>query len=147
MLQSIQMRSFLSYGPESEAIPLKRLNVVIGPNGSGKSNLLEAVALMQSAPGQLAAPIREGGGVGEWLWKGAGPPPVASLEVVVEHMLSSQQQIPLRYRFDFTESGRRFEIVDERIENAAAYPGHSAPYFYYRYDGRGRGFPRQEPPP
>ncbi len=63
MLQSIQMRNLLSFGPESDVIPLDRLNVVIGPNASGKSNLLEAIALLQSAPGQINLPIREGGGV------------------------------------------------------------------------------------
>ena len=35
---------------------------------------------------------------------------------------------------NFTESGKRFEIVDERIENAEALPGHPEPYFYYRYE-------------
>ena len=42
---------------------------IIGPNGAGKSNLLEAVALLQSAPDQLLKPIREGGGVRDWLHK------------------------------------------------------------------------------
>ena len=134
MLKSIQLRNFLSYGPNSAAIPLKNLNLLIGPNGSGKSNLLEGIALMQSAPGQLVVPIREGGGVRDWLWKGIDKKNVvASLEIVVDPLFNSQQQIPLRYRFDFTESGNRFEIVEERIENTEAYPKHAEPYFYYRY--------------
>ena len=134
MLKSIQMRNFLSYGPESEAIPLQSLNLVIGPNGSGKSNLLEGIALMQSAPGQLSASIREGGGVRDWLWKGSGPTPVASLEVAVAQGLTACHSTPLRYRFAFTESGNRFEIVDERIGNAEPEAGHQEPYFYYRYE-------------
>ncbi|MFP4173844.1 MAG: AAA family ATPase [Candidatus Hydrogenedentota bacterium] len=134
MLQSIQMRNFLSYGPQSEPIPLESLNVLIGPNGSGKSNLLEGIALMQSAPGQLNTPIREGGGVHDWLWKGVEKTPVASLEVTVASLPPSMQEMPLRYRFDFTETGKRFEIVDERIENAKPYPDHDEPYFYYRYE-------------
>jgi predicted ATPase len=134
MLESIMMRNFLSYGPDSTVIPLRSLNVIIGPNGSGKSNLLEAISLMQSAPGQLNAPIREGGGVRDWLWKGQDNLPVASLEIVVKSGRNSGQVLPLRYRFDFTESGKRFEIVDERIENSEAFQGHSEPYFYYRYE-------------
>lgn len=133
MLKSIQMRNFLSYGPNSDAIPLQSLNVIIGPNGSGKSNLLEGIALMQSAPGQLNAPIREGGGVRDWLWKGTDKLTTASLEIVVEPLFPNATNA-LRYRFDFTESGKRFEIVDERIENAEAFPGHPDPYFYYRYE-------------
>lgn len=133
MLKSIQMRNFLSFGPDSDVIPLRSLNIIIGPNGSGKSNLLEAIALMQSAPGQLNAPIREGGGVRDWLWKGTDKTAIASLEITVEPLFPNTTNA-LRYRFDFTESGKRFEIVDERIENAEAFPGHTEPYFYYRYE-------------
>ncbi len=134
MLQSIQMRNLLSFGPESDVIPLDRLNVVIGPNASGKSNLLEAIALLQSAPGQINQPIREGGGVRDWLWKGTEGTPIAMIEVVIDTPCGDDRPgQPLRYRIEFTESGKRFEIVDERIENAQPYPGHENPYFYYRY--------------
>lgn len=134
MLQSIQMRNFLSYGPQSAPIPLQSLNLIIGPNGSGKSNLLEGIALLQSAPGQISTPIREGGGVHDWLWKGSEPMEEASLEVIIDPFLPSMQNMGLRYRFDFTEMGKRFEIVDERIENAEPFPDHSEAYFYYRYE-------------
>jgi predicted ATPase len=133
LIRSLQMRNFLSYGPDSDAIPLKSLNLIIGPNGSGKSNLLEGIALMQSAPGQLNEPIREGGGVRDWLWKGTDKPARASIEIVVEPLFPDAKDA-IRYRFDFTEAGKRFEIVDERIENAEAYDGHSESYFYYRYE-------------
>ncbi|MBF0609532.1 MAG: AAA family ATPase [Magnetococcales bacterium] len=133
MLQSIQMKNLLSYGVDSEPIPLRPLNLIIGPNGSGKSNLLEGIALLQSAPSQLVAPIREGGGIHDWLWKGTKPPVTASLEIVVK-LPANQHAIPLRYRIDFTASGNRFEIIDERIENAEKLEGHSEPYFYYRYE-------------
>jgi predicted ATPase len=126
------MRNFLSYGPDSDAITLNSLNLIIGPNGSGKSNLLEGIALMQAAPGHLSAPIREGGGVHEWLWKGTDRPTTASIEVNVELFPNSTNSI--RYRFEFAESGKRFEIVDERIEDIKTLPGHSEPYFYYRYE-------------
>ena len=87
---------------------------------------------MQSAPGQLIGPIREGGGVKDWLWKGEKTA-IASLEITLEPVLPAIA-LPLRYRFDFTEAGKRFEIVDERIENAEAQQGHNQPYFYYRYE-------------
>jgi predicted ATPase len=134
MLHSIHLRNFLSFGPNSEAIPLQALNLIIGPNGSGKSNLLEGIALLRSAPGQLAIPIREGGGVRNWLWKGADGPVAARLEIVVDPLFPVQQRMPLRYGLEFTASGDRFEIVDERIENATPFAGHVDPYFYYRYE-------------
>lgn len=133
-IRSIKMKNFLSYGPDSDAIPLRPLNIIIGPNGSGKSNLLEGIAFMQSAPRQLTTPIREGrGSVHDWLWRGANKTPVASLEIIVEPLFKTTDT-PIRYKFDFTESGNRFEIVDERIENTEPFTGQPQPYFYYRYE-------------
>lgn len=134
MLQSIMLRNFLSYGSAGMEIPLGALNVIIGPNGSGKSNLVEAIGLLQSAPSRLDAPIREGGGVRDWLWKRAEGVPTATLEALVATHPADSGKMPLRYRLDFTESRSRFEITDERIENAEAYPGYDEPVFYYRYE-------------
>lgn len=134
LLHSIQLKNFLSYGPNTPPLELKNLNVIIGPNGSGKSNLFEALALIKSTPQELARPIRAGGSVREWLWKGEKDTPVASLEVVVDNQGISQICLPLRYRFDFTESGKRFEIVDERIEYAKAHEEKDRPLFFYKYE-------------
>lgn len=135
MLQrSILLRNFLSYGSAGMEIPLGALNVIIGPNGAGKSNLVEAIGLLQSAPSRLDASIREGGGVRDWLWKGAEGVPTATLEALVATHPADSGKMSLRYRLDFTESRSRFEITDERIENAEAYPGYDEPVFYYRYE-------------
>ncbi|RRD69225.1 hypothetical protein EII23_11020 [Desulfovibrio sp. OH1186_COT-070] len=58
MLHSIQLKNFLSYGPNSQPLALQKLNIIIGANGSGKSNLLEAIALLKSTPQELVRPIR-----------------------------------------------------------------------------------------
>ncbi|MGI5868890.1 MAG: AAA family ATPase [Kiritimatiellia bacterium] len=131
LIESIKLNEFLSFGKESQTVPLKPLNVVIGPNGSGKSNLLEAIELLRNAPEQLLKTIREGGGVHDWLWKGT-PAPRASLDVVV-----ASPRIPnkLRYALSFTAVDQRFEIVDEKIEYASPLDGHDKPYFYYHFNG------------
>lgn len=134
LVHSIQLKNFLSYGPETPPLDLKNLNLVIGPNGSGKSNLFEALALLKTTPQELVRPIRMGGSVRDWLWKGASELPVASLEVVVDTSDVSFTKKPVRYRFDFTEAGGRFEIVDERIEYAEPYPGEKQPFFFYKYE-------------
>lgn len=113
LIHSIKLNNFLSFGDSFEAIELGRLNVVIGPNGSGKSNLLESIELIKGAPRDFLTPIRNGGGVREWLWKGAKTTPVASLDIVLE---SPEEPHRLRYALSFTEVGQRFEIVDETIE-------------------------------
>lgn len=124
----------MSFGESSDPIPLGPLNVVIGPNGSGKSNLLESIELLRSAPEQLLKPIREGGGVRDWLWKGGKGTPAASLDVVVAFPKGPQS---LRYRLSFTEVGQRFEIVDEQVENEYPDKRHKGPeaYFYYHFNG------------
>lgn len=132
LIHAIKLNNFLSFGETSESIPLNPLNVIIGPNGSGKSNLLESIELLRSAPEQLVKPIREGGGVRDWLWKGAQGTPAASLDVVVDNPLCSQN---LRYLLSFTAVNQRFEIVDEKIENEAPPDGsHSEPFFYYHFN-------------
>lgn len=130
LVESIQLDNFLSFGAPSEAVALGPLNLIIGPNGSGKSNFLESFELLRGAPKDLTTPIRDGGGVRDWLWKGAKPAPIASLEAVIRSPKGPQN---LRYRLAFTEVGQRFEIVDERIENAVALPGHPQPYFHYKF--------------
>lgn len=132
LIQSIQLNNFLSFGALSTVIPLEQLNIIIGPNGSGKSNLLESIELLRSAPEQLLKPIREGGGVRDWLWKGAEGTPTASLEVLLAYPKGLQS---LRYHLAFTEVGQRFEIVDERIENEKVQSNrHPQPYFFYHFN-------------
>ncbi len=131
LIHAIKLENFLSFGGSSEEIPLGPLNVIIGPNGSGKSNLLESIELLRGAPEQFLRPIREGGGVRDWLWKGAKGTPTASLDFVVANPKGSN----LRYRLSFTEKGQRFEIVDERVENEHPESGKHDLYFYYRFNG------------
>lgn len=135
LLKSIRLTNFLSFGPSPEEVELRPLNVVIGPNGSGKSNLIEAIALLRSTPGDLLTPIRDGGGVRDWLWKGGKKTPHAKLDAVLVNAVSQQD---LRYVLSFTEVAQRFEIVDERIENSRPDTGYDKPYFYYQYE-KGRG--------
>lgn len=132
LIHSVQLTNFLSFGPASPAVPLGPLNVIIGPNGAGKSNLLEFIALLQSAPEQLLKPIREGGGVLDWLWKGSEDIPTACLDVVIDNPIGVKD---LRYVLGFTASVQRFEIVDERIENATALTPDRLLHSYYDFDG------------
>lgn len=133
LIQSIKLNSFLSFGETSKAIPLQALNIIIGPNGSGKSNLLESIELLRNTPEQLLKPIREGGGVRDWLWKGAqGAAAVASLDVVVAY---PKGKLPLRYQLAFTEVAQRFELVDERVEDEKPISqANKSPYFYYHFN-------------
>ncbi len=134
-VRSIQLSGFLSFPPDSSAIPLTPLNLLIGPNGSGKSNFIEAIELLHAAPTAFAAAIREGGGAQEWLWKGNNANGPATIEAIVQ----GENPIPdLKYRLVFAASGMRTEVIDEAIEETdKRFPGKEDVYFYYRFQ-RGR---------
>lgn len=129
-LRSICLQNILSFGPDSPGLALHKLNVLIGPNGSGKSNLLECLALLRESPNKLELPIRDGGGMTEWLYKGHGSTKIAHLETVVDNLHGQQ---PLRHKLRMVLREPRFEVLEEYIENETAYQGQSNPYFYYRY--------------
>jgi predicted ATPase len=133
LIRTIQLTNFLSYGEGADIVDLEPLNVLIGPNCSGKSNLIEAFALLQATSQDLTAPIREGGGVTEWLHKGKKGTPVAEINVTLNYL---HERIPLRYRLSFSKVGQRFELVDEAVEcERPTKPDEEDVYFFYRYSG------------
>lgn len=132
-LKSLKLEGILSFPPGSEAIPLTPLNVLIGPNGSGKSNLIEGIELLHALPTGFASAIRQGGGVREWLWKGAAGFDTGFIEVEVDleprlqraspremteapAMLASETHQFLRYALSFAEVGQRVELLGEVVE-------------------------------
>lgn len=153
-LKSLRLDGLLSFPPDSDAIPLTPLNVLIGPNGSGKSNLIEGIELLHATPTGFASAIREGDGVREWLWKGGGGSNTSSIEAHLDldrrsghqtysientlGVLPSLRLYPsdIRYRLAFAASGQRVEITDEVIENSRkARDSAKDVYFYYRFQG------------
>ena len=133
-IKSLTVQNLLSFGDKATTVELRNLNVLIGPNGSGKSNLIEVIGLLQQAPSELGTAISNGGGIEEWLWKGASKLPVASVEVIARPWVHGiLKSTALRYRLAFTRSGFRFQVADERVENEFPTSGksHSSPYFGY----------------
>lgn len=117
LFQRIKAQNVLSFGPDGIDLELGPLNVLIGPNGSGKSNLLDLFSLFQAAPKELAAPVRRGGGVQDWIWRG-DPESVAILSVdVAERHATEQRQVPkaTRHEIVFFEANHTFRLLDERI--------------------------------
>jgi predicted ATPase len=131
LIDSIKLKNFLSFGTESMELELKPLNIFIGPNGSGKSNLIEAIGLLRSASKDLTAPIRDGGGISEWLWKGDPQTPIAEIEATVNYLSAL---IPIRHHIAFTREGQRFKLEDESIENSRPdSTSYKDVQFFYRF--------------
>jgi predicted ATPase len=140
-LRRLIVGNLLSFGATPAGIELRNLNVLIGPNGSGKTNLIEVIGLLQSAPGDLAHAINNGGSIDEWLWKGRrgsttasetmrGAQLVASIDAIVS---TSMESILLHYRLAFTSAGFRFRIVDELVEDERPEPGRERPNAYFSF--------------
>ena len=133
-IRNITLKNLLSFGPEGLSLDLEPLNVLIGPNGSGKSNLLDCFEVLKSAPVQLSAPIRNGGGIRNWIWeRQLGP--TACVEATLENPRDDRRL--LRHRIEFREVDQAFRLMDERVENQQPDYGHTEPFFFYRFqDGR-----------
>ena len=129
-MRRIKLQNLLSFGPDAQELDLKPLNVLIGPNGSGKSNLIEAISLLQAAPRNLPAPVRESGGVESWIWRGRPKAASACIEVVVDGAKARQ---PLCYRLGFTERNHRFELIEEVIEDQHPSAGHGSSRVHYEF--------------
>ena len=87
--------------------------------------------LLRATPSDFATAIRDGGGAGEWLWKGSDPTQPAEIDVVLEKGTPTHR--PLRYRLGFTDVKGRVEVVDEAIEELDPEPGKPDVFFYYRF--------------
>jgi predicted ATPase len=72
ILKSIHPVNLLSFGPKTEPIELRPLNILIGTNGSGKSNFIEIIRLLHFLPDKNPwESMLATGGVSEWTWKGS----------------------------------------------------------------------------
>ena len=100
-MHSIKLENILSFGPNPQELELRPLNVLIGPNGSGKSNFIEVLGLLKAAPTDISAPIREGGGSDNWIWRGEQSRSTARVEIVLRQPLYNSDRPPLRYSLSF----------------------------------------------
>lgn len=135
-LQQLTLQNLLSFGDTPCVVPLRPLNVLIGPNGSGKSNFIEAIALLKASPKDLASPIRDGGGVSEWVWKGTQDDGgIAVVDVIAS---DGRQFFPsfLHHCLEFAGISQNFALAGEVLEvtkesNEPAYEGRNRHLFSY----------------
>ena len=128
LLERIQLKNLLSFGPQAEELELQPLNVLIGTNGCGKSNFIEAIGLLSAAPKDLAAPMRVGRRVADWIWQGDPKADSAQVEAVVH----SAGQQSLRYSVEFAERYQRFTVINELLT-----PDHGDPPYFQVNEGSG----------
>jgi predicted ATPase len=131
-IKSIRIRNLLSFGPESEEIELRPLNVLIGPNGSGKSNFIEAISVLQAAPRDISFPMSEGGGAKEWMWKGVKSEIKPSIDTVFFNPFDIDR-ITVRHRISLGVEFDRLIIENEVVSPES--PLDDIDFFFKYSDG------------
>jgi predicted ATPase len=131
LLHKLRLTNFLSYGPEGTEIELQPLNVLIGPNGSGKSNLIEAISLLKAAPSDISAPMRAGGGIPAWTWKGWQAKSHFVIDTLVEYENTPRM---LQHMMEVNCTGVDWLLSSELIDEfGKKYPNNSQrPYYKFR---------------
>jgi predicted ATPase len=117
LVSMIRPDNLLSFGPKAYGLELESLNVLIGPNGSGKSNLLDAISLLRASPTDLRPVIARGGGVQEWIWKGAANAP-AGIAVHFALQEDGRQRV-IEHQITFAKESQMFRLIDEAIWDPA----------------------------
>ena len=121
MLHRLKVSGLLSFGPKGVDLPMAPLNVLIGPNGSGKSNLLEAIALLRSAPTTVTEPIARRGGPDEFFWKSPGVrknfgPRDFHIETIVDYPGAPQPTKALKHLLTVTNLWAYTGVNYEHVE-------------------------------
>ena len=111
LIRSLRLTNFLSFGPQGEEIELRGLNVLIGANGSGKTNFVEALGLLAASVDDLSAPIKEGGHIEEWFYKGEKRREI-SLEAKVMPLGTAHHTF---YSLTLEERGQRMFVERESV--------------------------------
>jgi predicted ATPase len=150
-LKSIRPVNLLSFGPNTEEIELRPLNILIGPNGCGKSNLIEVLRLLCMLPEKEPwAGILDTGGVDEWIWKGVkGKNPHTTIDA--ELSLGLIPQSNSIFDFDYSIRLDRFQasfrVGKEIIRTAKRTDGRESNYSWFESNGmQGEILPRDSSP-
>lgn len=119
MFKEITLKNILSFDEEGVTLECRPLNVLIGANGSGKSNLLEVLGLLRSLPRDDSfEPIRRGGGIKEWIWKG-NPGGEAEVRAVLANRWRDDEILGYKYKsmLEFSYNlAMRYSGKEEPIE-------------------------------
>ena len=116
LIKSLHLKNILSF--REATLELRPLNVLIGPNGSGKSNLIDVVALLRSAPDDVAGFLRSTGPTGNWVWQGAEQRTAAFPTVQV----GAELRLPDPVRYDL-----RVLTQDDRVHSLSENLNHIEP--------------------
>ena len=109
-IERLELRDILSFGPESPAIELRPLNVLIGPNASGKSNLIRALQLLSRVPAEESLATPDGSHPDDWIRQGRHPLMGGRIKVWIQ-----DGNTPLTYELGIRSVKGHFEALAEHV--------------------------------
>lgn len=113
LIERLQVRGLLSFGPDGVDLPLEPLNVIIGPNGSGKSNLLKVLAILRAAPRNLPTVFKASGDMAGWFWQPSNYIRKATINATVASGLKSAS---IKHSLGLSCDEDRLSVHHERID-------------------------------
>lgn len=124
LLRDVRIKNFLSFDSEGVDLKLDRLNVLIGRNGVGKSNLISALRLLSLIKSDCSLPMRQRGGISEWMWKGGGASTRASIGVRLYHLdESAGWNFDTDYSITFAPEAGQLRVYGEELRYSPNPPG------------------------
>ena len=123
-IKSLRLKKILSF--KDTELALQPLNVLIGPNGSGKSNLVDVIALLRSAPDDIAGFLRSNGPTGDWTWKGPGREETDFQIAGIESEFGPP--LPRIYKLGISLQDDRVHSLTERLDLTEAIEGNKTVY-------------------
>lgn len=131
LIESIKLKNVLSFGPETVELELRPLNVLIGPNGSGKSNFIDVLDLIRSLPKDMGRPIRKGGGIANWIWRGQEEDGPLEIGAILSNPIPvPQEKEHLVYSLKVGKLNYGWEILHESLD-ARTTDGDEKTYFLH----------------
>jgi hypothetical protein len=119
LLRKVRLENFLCFGPDSHAIKMQALNVILGRNGGGKSSFIDAIELLRSAPDEQAFTkvIQRIEDPSDWLYKGKDEVKPATLKFELTNVDEGTkgEYSKLRYSISLMSEGARLIIAEESL--------------------------------
>lgn len=110
VIERVELKDILSFGPESPPVELGPLNVLIGPNASGKSNLIRALHLLSGVPKRELLWAPDGSPSDDWIRRGRHVLMGGKIKVTLPCPTT-----PLTYELGIRSVNGDFEVLSEHV--------------------------------
>lgn len=111
VIERLELKDILSFGPESPPIDLGPLNVLIGSNASGKSNLIRALHLLAQVPTRATLATPDGSLPDDWIRRGRH----ALIGGTIKVSLQDDGAAPLTYELGIRSVFGHLEALSEHV--------------------------------